>query len=226
MRRLALVTAIVFFSGATLVAGACADKKDENNVSTVDAMAQFAMPELDAGAEKVHYVPDGGLFVDPGGRDGILVTQGVVTMKAINGGRVEGTIRLMETRDGIKAALDLKNLTYMSKYTLRVHMLGNCSTDDGTSAGPGFAFDDSSLEPSDPASAGLLGEIQGDLNGNAKGEAAIAGPAIRGPWSIIGRSIVLHAEGDGLDKDPNGKRIGCGTVGIYADIVMSTGGDQ
>ena len=46
----------------------------------------------------------------------------------------------------VRAGLDLTGLTYMSKYTVRVHMLGNCSADDGTSAGPGFSFDDSSLE--------------------------------------------------------------------------------
>lgn len=227
MRSVTVVSAILFFGGAVLIAGACADKnKDEGPRGDYDAMGMLATDWLDSGDQMQPRVPrsDAGLFLDPGGRDGLLVTQAIVTMKPINGGRVEGTIRLMETNRGVRAGLDLAGLTYLSKYTLRVHMLGNCSADDGSTTGPGFSFDDSSLEPSDPNAAGLLGEIQGELSGVAKGEATIEGPAIVGPWSIVGRSIVLHESPSGVDTDPQGKRIGCGVVGIHADIAMP-GGD-
>lgn len=227
MRRLAFVTGTVLFAAAMALAGACADKDEGTKKGVGGFDAAFNVADLlDAGAlEKkggFHY--DGGLYVDPGGRDGVLVTQAVATMAPINGSRIEGTIRLIESEDGVRAGLDLKGMTYMTKYTVRVHMLGNCSSDDGASTGPGFAFDDSSLNPSNPASAGLMGEINGDINGTAKGEAPIPGPAIRGPWTIVGRSLVIHEAADGLG-DSMGKRIACGVIGIYADVLapLNTG---
>jgi Cu-Zn family superoxide dismutase len=220
MRRAALVTAIFFGSSAILIAAACADrnKDDEKPKNGIDAMPPIGadLPETGGSQHRLNY--DGGLFIDPGGSDGLRVTQAIATLKSINGSRIEGTIKFTETDDGVRAGLDLTGLTYMGKYTLRIHLVGNCSDDDGTAAGPGFSFDDSSLNSHEP-NAGMLGQISGDIDGKAKGEAAIDGPAIRGPFSIIGRSVVMHAAVDGLpSNDPQGQRIGCGVIGIYADV--------
>ncbi|HVH42125.1 MAG TPA: superoxide dismutase family protein [Labilithrix sp.] len=230
MRRATLATAI-FFTSALAIAGACANKDDKaaEKPFDPDALPPFN-PEFDddAATERRAVNVENWPLLDPGGEERTPLSQVVATLQSINGSRVAGTVRLNATRDGIVADLALTGLVYLSKYTVRIHMLGNCGDKDGSGAGPGFNFAGSSLQPDDPNTAGLLGEIQAELGGEAKGEANIPGPSIRGPYSILGRSLVVHAAPDGLPSsgDPTGQRIACGVIGAFAEVANPVLGDQ
>ena len=66
-----------------------------------------------------------------------------------------------------------------------------------------------------------------DVSGEAVGETEIFAPALHGPYSIIGRSLVLHAVPDtgGKPPDPSappssedGEVLACGVIGVFARV--------
>ena len=70
---------------------------------------------------------------------------------------------------------------------------------------------------------GDLGNIIADAAGNVEAEFDDALLSLRGPLSIIGRSVVIHADEDDLGKGPHadsattghsGARIACGVAGL------------
>jgi Cu-Zn family superoxide dismutase len=181
-----------------------------------------SMPE--AGAEAPNTVnpaaAGGALLVDPGGKDGALVSQAIVTLTpAKSSGKGSGTVRFAALPDGVRVKADVSGLSFLSKYTLYVHVTGDCSADDLSSAGPTFNFDGSSLNPPDPRYGGLV-ELTADISGNAKAEAKIPGAYIQGPFSMIGRTVVLHAGGADQKNGAGQQRVACGTIGVAADFAV------
>ena len=63
---------------------------------------------------------------------------------------------------------------------------------------------------------GLLADVEGDVSGAGKGEQKIVGAAIQGPYSIVGRSVVLHAKSTTPSSD--GARLACGVIGMVGDV--------
>ncbi len=217
MSRATRVTGIVLV--ATMLGAACkSDEKKETAGPTFPADWKPPNDDFvpDAGApKKATPNVEGWLVVDPGADKLVLVSQAIVKLSPADGRRGEGTVWLTQTSDGLKIKLEMKGLTFMQKYGLRVHLLGDCSGPDFESAGPPMNFQGSSLADDNPPGTGLLGELKASVEGDAKGE-TVANAALQGHYSIIGRSIVLHdAAGS---KDPLGARIACGVIGVFADL--------
>ena len=64
---------------------------------------------------------------------------------------------------------------------------------------------------------GDMGNVSADQNGNAVLDYIDTRIKINGPYGIIGRSIIVHADEDDLPSQPTGNsgaRIGCGVIGI------------
>ena len=64
---------------------------------------------------------------------------------------------------------------------------------------------------------GDLGNITTDKSGHAFLEFTTTQLGFHGPQSIIGRSIIVHADADDLKSQPTGNagaRIACGVIGI------------
>jgi len=104
-----------------------------------------------------------------------------------------------------------------------IHEKGDCSAPDGTSAGG--HFNPSGMPHGDPAQAGHhagdLGNLRADAQGNAKLQMSIPTQEItlaaNAPHSIIGRSLIVHADPDDFKTQPtgnSGKRVACGVISL------------
>lgn len=222
MRAATRATAIILAT-AMVSGGACKSSEPEEPGDPKPPGIPFVPPTFDddagAGAAKPSRDTDGWLVLDPGAADPTLVTRAIATLQPTKGNKAAGTVRLNEMTNGLRIRVAFSGLTFLGKYTIRVHLLGDCSGEDGASAGPAFNFDGSSLEPQSPnPTMGNLGELQADVSGNAKGEGTADLPALQGHYSIVGRSVILH----GTSNDPaqagvEGPRLACGVIGVFAD---------
>jgi Cu-Zn family superoxide dismutase len=65
--------------------------------------------------------------------------------------------------------------------------------------------------------AGDLGNLEADVNGNATVDYTDPMLSMRGDYSIIGLSVVVHQKEDDLKTQPTGNsgpRVACGVIGI------------
>ena len=215
---------MVLLGTAVVIAAACKgeEKKEDPGFKLPPGWVPPTMDVPDAGAEKgVPKEAEGWLVIDPGSDKLLLVSQAVAKLRPTKDSRAEGSMWFTTTEDGLKLEVEIKGLAFMTKYAVRVHMLGDCSSDDGMSAGPPFNFMGSSLDPANGPGTGLLGELQATVEGEAKGTTISGSAALQGHYSIVGRSVVIHAPpGATTSKspDPLGPRIACGVIGILAKI--------
>lgn len=104
-------------------------------------------------------------------------------------------------------------------HAYHVHVWGDCSAPDGTSAGTHFNFVGSSLNPPSDIHriTGDLGELRADASGEASASGPVENARLDGPKSIIGRAVVVHAKANDPASPPigaAGARVACGVIGI------------
>ncbi len=109
------------------------------------------------------------------------------------------------------------------QHGVHVHAVGDCSAADGSSAGSHFNPDGGAHGHGSHGNHRQHHGHSGDL-GNLEADAGGAGVLLietdsltvaDGPRSVVGRSIVIHANGDDLTTQPgggSGDRIGCGVI--------------
>jgi len=121
---------------------------------------------------------------------------------------VSGVVRFRQTGDQtVRVMVDLKGLPPNSTHGFHIHEKGDLSAPDLTTAGAHFnpgGGKHGGLK-SDDRHAGDLGNIQSDAQGNAKMEITAHGVSIDGENSIVGRSVLVHAQADDLKTDPSGE---------------------
>lgn len=156
--------------------------------------------------------------VDPGATEPQPVTRAIALLHPTQGNEARGTVTFSAADQGVKVEARVSGLT-PGKHAYHVHLLGDCSAPDGTSAGTHFNFSGSSKNP--PADiqriTGNLGELQAGENGRATATATIEDAHLQGPFSIIGRSVVVHAQANDPQSPPigaAGARVACGVIGI------------
>lgn len=136
------------------------------------------------------------------------------------GNDARGTVRFRQVMGGLWVEAELSGLE-AGVHAYHVHLLGDCTAPDGTSAGTHFDFHGSSEHP--PADidriTGDLGEIEADASGRATHSALVEGASLYGPKSILGRAVIVHARGNDPTQPPigaAGPRVACGVIGIAA----------
>jgi len=76
---------------------------------------------------------------------------------------------------------------------------------------------------------GDLGNLRSDANGNSTTTITLSSVKLRGKYSVIGRSIVIHEKNDDLGKagtedsmktGSSGARIACGVIGYTKDSLL------
>ncbi|KAI5121085.1 hypothetical protein M0805_008598 [Coniferiporia weirii] len=123
---------------------------------------------------------------------------------------------------------EIKNLDPNAKRGFHIHQLGD-ATSGCTSAGPHFnPLGKTHGAPTDASRhIGDLGNIQSDASGVAALSFSDKLLSLNGPFSIVGRSVVVHAGTDDLGKGGNeeslktgnaGARSACGVIGL-AELV-------
>lgn len=145
-------------------------------------------------------------------------TKAVAVIHPTEGNNAMGTVTFEQTNDGVKVHADVKGLS-QGLHGYHVHLYGDCTAPDGTSAGTHYNFEGSSLNP--PADidhiTGDLGNLDANESGEAMADTTIAVATLNGSKSIIGRAVVVHEKANDPSQPPigaAGSRLGCGVIGI------------
>lgn len=155
---------------------------------------------------------------DPGSTESPQVTQAIAVLNPTQGNEAKGTVRFSQDGEGVQVQAEAENLT-PGKHAYHVHLYGDCSAPDGKSAGPHFNFTGSSKHPPEDIDriTGNLGELEAGDDGKATAEGPIEMAALHGPFSIIGRAVIVHVKGNDPSQPPEGDaggRVACGVIGI------------
>lgn len=138
--------------------------------------------------------------------------------------QIEGTIYL-EQKDGITNIYGkIKGLPANSIHAIHIHEYGDMTEgcDSCCSHYNPFNMNHGSPQSAD-RHVGDLGNIKSDINGIAEFKMTDNLVKLEGMYSVIGRSIVIHADADdfglgghsdSLKTGHAGKRIGCGVIGL------------
>lgn len=134
-----------------------------------------------------------------------------------SGSSVTGTATFEQLSAGVTVVVKIKDAP-PGWHAVHIHQIGDCSAPDGTSAGGHFNPEDK-LHGSPHAPEhhlGDLGNLLVDADGNGYTEVHMPGLTVAaGPMSVVGRSIIVHADADDLVTQPTGAaggRIACGVI--------------
>ena len=135
-----------------------------------------------------------------------------------SGSQVTGQATFTEKGGNVEIVVTVRSLT-PGKHGVHIHENGDCSASNAASAGG--HFNPTGAPHGGPESgqhhAGDLGNLEAGADGSGTltitTDALTVGPGDR---SIVGRSIVIHADPDDLSAgDPaghSGSRVGCGVI--------------
>ena len=134
------------------------------------------------------------------------------------GNGVTGTVRFTQTDAGVRIVADVAGLK-PGLHGFHIHEFGDITSADGLSTGGHFNPTHSKHGAPNAAvrHEGDLGNLNADANGHATLDYVDPVVALNGPGSIIGRSVVVHADADDLTSQPvgnAGKRVATGVIGI------------
>lgn len=146
------------------------------------------------------------------------VTSSIAVIHPTQGNNVMGTVTFDKGSGGVQVHAVFSGLPE-GPHGFHVHLYGDCSAEDGTSAGTHFNFIGSSENPPSDIDriTGNLGNAIADASGNATADTTISNIAMSGSKSIIGRAVVVHAQANDPSQPPigaAGARLGCGVIGI------------
>lgn len=137
-------------------------------------------------------------------------------LQARSGSAVSGKVTFSETNGRLRVEALVTGLT-PGEHGFHIHELGDCSAPDASSA-KGH-FNPASKAHGHHATAERHGGDMPNLVANASGEARFSGEidglSLNGMTSVMGRSIVIHADPDDYKSQPagnSGKRIACGVI--------------
>jgi superoxide dismutase, Cu-Zn family len=142
----------------------------------------------------------------------------IAVVHGLGKNQIHGIVTFTQEDGFIQVTGKLNGLT-PGEHAFHVHEFGDCSSEDGKSAGPHFnpAHKMHGGPESEMRHVGDLGNIKADEQGNAEIDIKDKLIALGGPHSIIGRSLIVHAKADDLKSDPAGNagdRIACAVIGI------------
>lgn len=156
-------------------------------------------------------------LVDPGAPEPVPVREVVAVMAPTKGNKARGTVRFRDSGEGgLDVRAEIVGLP-RGPHAFHVHVFGDCSSPDATSAGDHFHFEGSSMDHSVPIITGDLGELLSDGRRTTIHEGRIPDATLQGAFSIVGRAVVIHERGNNPAITPDGgagKRISCGVIGV------------
>ena len=145
-----------------------------------------------------------------------IVAVAVIDEKNDSG--LEGTITFTEKDGKVTMKAVLKNAEE-GKHAMHIHVKGDCSSDDGTSAGGHWNPDDKKHGKwgSDEFHLGDIGNVKADKEGDGTLELTTDLWCIGcddEDKDILNRAIIVHADEDDYEGDSGnaGARIGCGEI--------------
>ncbi len=157
------------------------------------------------------------------------IKKAVVVVRRLKGSEILGQLHFIEslgenekkeTKDAsVRVVGTLVGLKPNAEHAIHVHEFGDCTSEDGTSAGP--HFDPNGARHGGPDHSEHHAGDFGNLKTNREGKVDFLGTfknvALTGNRGIVGRSVVIHADRDDLKSQPagnSGPRIACGVIGF------------
>lgn len=139
----------------------------------------------------------------------------IAALLPTEGYTVHGIVEFTEEQGFLHIMADVTGLT-PGLHGFHIHENGDCGATDASSAGPHFNPDSQphGAPGSVSAHAGDLGNLVADERGRAHYE-SLARLSLEGERSVLGRSIVVHAQMDDLKSQPSGAsgpRVACGVI--------------
>jgi Cu-Zn family superoxide dismutase len=133
------------------------------------------------------------------------------------GNTVQGNVLFKQEADGsIRIIAEVSGLT-PGLHGFHVHEKGDCSAPDASSAGGHFNPHHTAHGKAGEGDhhAGDLPSLDADAAGNAKLNAVLYGLTLTGEHTIIGRSLIVHADPDDYTTQPTGNsgpRVACAII--------------
>lgn len=204
---------------ATQSDNAAEGSSQDNGGSTDDAMS-----EDDAGTADSAMSQDNGTAEEDMPRAAVAVLHGTE-----GNDDVSATIRFTPEDGGLAYTTEAEGLE-PGEHGYHIHLYGDCSAADGTSAGTHFNLEGSSKNPPEDIDriTGDLGNLDVGDDGTAEHDGMIEGASLTGAKAIIGRGIIIHEKANDPDQPPigaAGSRQACGVIGI-ADPEADSGSDD
>jgi Cu-Zn family superoxide dismutase len=142
-----------------------------------------------------------------------------VSMSAKSGSTAAGHINLKEMDGVVKMSVDMKGLA-PGEHAIHIHENGDCSADDGTSAGGHWnpKGDDHGKWGKDAYHMGDIGNLVADEKGKVSYEFKTDKWCLEcddETKNIIGKSFIVHAGADDFKSQPSGAagaRVACGVI--------------
>lgn len=168
-------------------------------------------------------------LVDPGATELEPVEHAVAVLHPVGGSDVHGVVGFEALAEppapeqGLRVRARVAGLPG-TRHAFHVHLLGDCSGESGKRAGTHFNFQGPSRDPAPDIDriTGDLGDLEADPNGVASHDGEVADARLYGPFSILGRAVIVHASPNDPDEPPigaAGPRLACGVIGIAAGPV-------
>jgi Cu-Zn family superoxide dismutase len=148
--------------------------------------------------------------------DGENGSSAKATLSPIEGSGVYGEVTFTTVKNGTKVIADVDGLT-PGQHGFHIHEHGDCSASDGSSAGGHYnpTQQKHGCPNSRERHVGDLGNISADKTGHAHYERVDKVIRLTGPYSIVGKSVIVHEKADDCKSQPagdSGKRVACGAI--------------
>jgi Cu-Zn family superoxide dismutase len=148
----------------------------------------------------------------------VQVKEAISVMIPTEGSKVRGAVSFTKDGKGVRITANIEGLS-PGPHGFHIHEFGNCTSPEANSAGGHFNPTDMphAGPKAEKRHAGDLGNLEADKNGLARLEFTDNTISLEGPKSIIGRSVIVHAQADDFKTQPtgaSGARAACGVIGI------------
>ncbi len=152
------------------------------------------------------------------GMEGPATTKAVAVLVPTAGSDVSGVVMFEKVDGGVRVTGEIKGLT-PGKHGFHIHEYGDCSAEDGTSAGGHFNPTDMphAMPSAEKRHVGDLGNIGAGDAGTVQLDFVDPVLMLNGPTSILGRGVIVHEKEDDLTTQPTGAagaRVACGVIGV------------
>ena len=144
----------------------------------------------------------------------------VASLTPTQGNQVRGLVVFHEMDGHLMVHARLSGLRPDGEHGFHVHETGSCASVDGNSAGGHFNPD---AKPHGPQTAehhaGDMPSLKADAKGVVDQKFMLQGPTLApGPASVVGRSVIVHAQADDFSTQPTGNsgpRVACGVIAAH-----------
>ena len=143
------------------------------------------------------------------------VIKAVAVIRPTAGNTASGTVTFVREGRDVRVIAGLSP----GRHGIHIHEFGDTTAPDGISAGGHFNPRNSIHGGPDDKERhmGDLGNLEADRNGSARYNRVDSVIRLNGPYSIIGRSVVIKAGADDFKTQPGGgARVAYGVIGTAA----------